>query len=142
MKSQITYGILILTQCLLLTTPLVTNAGELAGHKFLITSVRTGDTEIFLVDPYTGDAINLTRSPNSEERYPCWSPDGKWISFRVTDNAFWRDKELMKRTYEEKRGDKRPVWVVRADGSNAHIVEVLRYQCAIDGSRAAWRPLK
>ena len=40
-----------------------------------------------------------------------WSPDGKWISFRVTDNAFWRNKELMEKTYKEKRGDKRPVCV-------------------------------
>jgi TolB protein len=287
--------------------------GELSGHKFLITSVRTGDTEIFLVDPDSGDATNLTRSPDSEERYPCWSPDGrqaaftsnrdgtynlyvmnidgsnvrqlthekdptvtympswsgerivfgfhgdkpcmagispngenfkifgeghdpcispdgktiaftetdgkgwcvflcdadgsnrrqltygtnkmgavypnfspdgkkivyanqvgealeqficdvdggnvrqlthlnmitcpaawspdsKWISIRVTDNAFWRDKELMEKTYKEKRGDKRPVWIIRSDGSNAHIIEVLHYQCAIDGSRAAWKP--
>lgn len=286
---------------------------ELSGHKFLITSVRTGDTEIFLVDPYMGDAVNLTRSPESEERYPCWSPDGiqmaftsdrdgtynlyvmstngsnlrqltheedpnvaympswagnciafgfhgkepwmatiepdgadfkiigkghdpcispdgkmiaftetdgkgwcvftcnvdgsdrrqitygtnemgavypnwspegkqivyanqvgdaleqfvcdadgrnvrqlthlgriscpaawspdgKWISFRSTDNAFWRNKELMEKTYREKRGDKRPVWVIKSDGSNPHIVEVLQYQCAIDGSRPAWKP--
>ena len=28
-------------------------AGELAGHKFLVTSVRTGDTEVFVVDPTT-----------------------------------------------------------------------------------------
>jgi TolB protein len=55
--------------------------GELAGYQFLATLVRTGDTEIFLVDPDTGDAINLTRSPKSEERYPCWSPDGKRIAF-------------------------------------------------------------
>jgi len=46
-------------------------AGELPGHKFLITSIRTGDTEIFLVDPQMGDATNLTRSPQSQERYPC-----------------------------------------------------------------------
>jgi TolB protein len=302
---------------LLLSATVPAFCGELAGHKFLITSVRTGETEIFLIDPDTGDAANLTRSPNSEERYPCWSPDGRqvaftsnrdgtynlyvmdaegsnvrqltdekdptvaympswsgdgkqivfglhgeqpwmagispdgknfrilgkghdpcispdgkkiaftysdgkgwcvfvcnadgsnrrqitygtnqmgavypnwspdgkkivyanqvgealeqfvcdsdgrnvrqltrlgkvscpaawspdgqWISFRVTDNAFWRNEELMKKTYEEKRGDKRPVWVVKADGSNPHIVEVLRYQCAIDGSRAAWKPVK
>jgi TolB protein len=50
-------------------------AGELAGHKFLVTSVRTGDTQIFIVDPETGDAINLSRSPKSEDRYPCWSPE-------------------------------------------------------------------
>jgi len=140
MRTQVLKGILALALCNALAISAATKAGELAGHKFLITSIRTGDTEIFLVDPYMGDAINLTRSRNSEERYPCWSPDGKWISFRVTDNAFWRDKELMEKTYQEKRGDKRPVWVVKPDGSNPHIVEVLRYQCAIDGSRAAWMP--
>jgi TolB protein len=288
---------------------------DLQGHRFLVTSVRTGDTEVFLVDPTTGDATNLTRSPRSEDRYPCWSPDGNrfaftsdrdrtfnvyvadidggnvrrvtelkppavaympswvgdrivfglhdagsqiatvkpdggdmrilgpghdpvlspdgkriaftgfapggmtvfvmdadgshrrqvvkeanpwgavfpdwspdgkrlvyafkvgeglelfvidaeggmnprqlthqgrvstpaawspdgaWISFRHTDEAYWRDPERMKRIYAQRPGDKRPVWVVRADGTGAHIVECLRYQCAMDGSRAAWRPL-
>ena len=47
----------------------------------MVTSVRTGDTEVFLVDPTTGDATNLTRSPKSEDRYPCWSPDGKRFAF-------------------------------------------------------------
>jgi TolB protein len=289
---------------------------DLKEYRFLVTSVRSGDTEIFLVDPSTGDATNLTRSPKSEDRYPCWSPDGKrfaftsdrdgafnlyvadidgrnvrcltelrspavaympswvgdrivfglhdaraeiasvkpdggdmrilgpghdpvfspdgkqiaytgeapggvtvfvmdgdgsrrrqvvkeanawgavfpdwspdgkrlvyafkvgeglelftvaadgeavpkqltrlggvstpaawspdgaWISFRHTDEAYWRDPARMKRVYGEKPGDKRPVWVVRADGTEAHIVECLRYQCAMDGSRAAWRPIR
>ncbi len=287
---------------------------DLHGHRFLITSVRTGDTEVFLVDPTSGDATNLTRSPRSEDRYPCWSsdgrrfaftsdrdgvfnlyvadidganvrrvtdlkspavaympswvgdrivfglhderariavvgpdgsgmrvlgpghdpvlspdgkriaftgeapggvtvfvmdadgshrrqvvkeanswgavfpdwspdgrslvyafkvreglelftvdaegetaprqlthlggvstpaawsPDGSWISFRHTNEAYWRDPERMKRIYSEKPGDKRPVWVVRSDGTAAHVVECLRYQCGMDGSRAAWRP--
>ena len=56
-------------------------AGDLAGHKLLVTSVRTGDTEVFEVDPETGDARNITRSARSEDRYPCWSPDGKRIAF-------------------------------------------------------------
>ena len=290
-------------------------APDLTGHQFLVTSVRTGDTEVFLVDPTTGDATNLTRSPASADRYPCWSPDGKrfaftsdrdgtfnlyvadldgrnlrrltelkrpavaympswvgdrivfglhdtrsriaivkpvgtdmrilgpghdpvlspdgtriaftgeapggvtvfvmdadgsrrrqvvseanawgavfpdwspdgkrlvyafkvgeglelftvaadgqavprqltrlggvctpaawspdgeWISFRHTDEAYWRDPKRMKQVYAEKPGDKRPVWVVRSDGTEAHVVECLRYQCAMDGSRAAWRPL-
>ncbi len=289
-------------------------APDLEGHQFLVTSVRTGDTEIFLVDPTTGDANNLTRSPASEDRYPCWSPDGRrfaftsdrdgtsnlfvadidgknvrrltalkppavaympswvgdrivfglhdasaeiasvkpdggelrilgaghdpvlspdgeriaftgeayggvtvfvmdgdgsrrrqvvkeandwgavfpdwspdskslvyafkvgeglelftvaadgetsprqlthlggvstpaawspdgaWISFRRTDEAYWREPKRVKQIYAEKPGDKRPVWVVRADGTGAHVVESLRYQCAMDGSRAAWRP--
>ncbi len=289
-------------------------ASDLKGHQFLVTSVRTGDTEVFLVDPTTGDATNLTRSPKSEDRYPCWSPDGMrfaftsdrdgaanlyvadvdgqhvrrltnlkapavvympswvgdrivfglhdsrteiasikpeggelkilgnghdpvlspggariaftgeapggvtvfvmdsdgshrrqivkeanswgavfpdwspdgkslvyafkvgedlelftvdadgetvprqltrlggvstpaawspdgaWISFRHTDEAYWRSPERMKKVYSERSSDKRPVWVVRADGTAPRIVECLRYQCAMDGSRAAWRP--
>ena len=51
--------------------------GELAGYKLLVTSIRTGDTEVFVANPDTGDMVNLSRSPNSEDRYPCWSPDGK-----------------------------------------------------------------
>ena len=286
--------------------------GELAGQQLLVTSVRTGDTEVFVVDPETGDARNLSRSPTSEDRYPCWSPDarevafisdrdgapnlyvmdargddvrrltrtpavcympswvggvivfgmhgdkpeiarirpdgtglqvlgdghdpslspdgrtiaytgdveggfavfvmgadgqgrrrlvsdtnalgavfpsfspdgrqvvysgtvgqalelfvvaasggeprqltrlgqvatpaawspdGRFISFRLTDEMYWRDKERMRQVYAEKPADKRPVWVVRPDGSGARVIESLRFQCAIDGSRAAWRPL-
>ena len=33
------------------------------------------------------------------------------------------------------------IWLVRPDGSDAHVIECLRFQCAIDGSRASWRPL-
>ncbi len=291
-------------------------AGDLSGHKFLLTSVRTGDTEVFVVDPETGDAQNASRSPKSEDRYPCWapegkricfmsdresttnlwianadgskvrrlnrtpavcympswqktprgerivfgkhgdkpemasikpdgtgeeilgeghdptlspdgklitytghegggvtvfvmnhdgtnkrqvvkeiskvgatfpnwspdskqlvysfpvgdalelfiinldgsnnrqltrtgkictpsawSPDGKWISFRLTDERYWSNKEKMLKVYGEKPADKRPVWVVRPDGSDAHVIECLRFQCAIDGSRASWKPL-
>jgi TolB protein len=290
-------------------------AGELSGHKLLVTSVRTGDTEIFIADPDTGDLFNVTRSPASEDRYPCWSPDGTqiafcssrnnstnlylcnadgsgvrrvisspavcympswqrtpsgerivlgmhgekpemasvrpdgsdlqmlgaghdptlspdgqricytgevpggvsvfvmhydgadkrrvvpatsavgatfpnwspdskqivysfpagdalelfivnadgsnnrqlthlgkiatpaawspdghWISFRLTDERYWSNPERMVTVYREKPADKRPVWVVRPDGSDAHVIEPLRYQMAIDGSRASWKP--
>ena len=292
-------------------------AGELAGHKLLLTAVRTGDTEIFIVDPDTGDAFNVSRSPQSEDRYPCWSPDGeriaftsdrnnstnlyvmdadgrnvkrlltspavcympswqrtangerivfglhgakpemasvrpngkdlkvlgeghdpclspdgrliaytghlpggvtvfvmnadgtdkhavvnepnphgavfpnwspdskqivfsknagdglelflvnvdgsglrpltkfgdgkvctpaawspdgKWISFRFTDERYWSNPERMLKVYAEKPADKRPVWVIRPDGADAHVIECLRFQCAIDGSRASWKP--
>lgn len=200
-------------------------AGEALGRPLLLTSVRTGDTEIFVVDPDTGDARNLSRSPKSEDRYPCWSPDGKrvaftsnrdgpyslylmdadgnnvtrlidnasvcympswqkttpgerivfgmhgakpemasiapdgsglkmlgdghdptlspdgkWISFRYTDERYWSSAEKTKKIYDEKPADKRPVWVIRPDGSDAHVIERLRFQCAMDGSRAAWKP--
>lgn len=291
-------------------------AASLADHRLLITSVRTGDTEVFIADPVTGDLFNVTRSPQSEDRYPCWSPDGKeiafcsdrnnstnlyvcgadgskvrrvitspavcympswqatpdggrivlgmhgakpemasvrpdgtdlrmlgighdptlspdgklicytgevsggvsvfvmkhdgsekrqvvpgtsrvgatfpnwspdsgkivysfpvgdalelfivdvdgannrqitrtgrictpsawspdaqWISFRVTDERYWSNKERMIKIYSEKPADKRPVWIARPDGTDAHVIECLRFQCAIDGSRASWKPL-
>lgn len=293
-------------------------AGEFPGHKLLITSVRTGDTEIFVVDPYFGDSINLTRAPSSQERYPMWSPDGakivftsdrdgedtynlyvmdadgknvralthikphadcyfptwagnfiyfgydagdgseavvarvrpdgsgftviapgrdpaispdgrtiaftqkvgkgfpvflmdadgknvrqltthedeigavtptwspdgrkilysdqvgdalelfvmdrdgknqtqlthlgeiasspawspdmKYITFRVTDFPYWRYPDSKEYVYKEKKPDKRPVWVMGADGSNPHILEALHFNCALDGSRAVWKP--
>ena len=67
---------------------------------------------------------------------PSYSPDGEYITFRVTDEAYWKDAKRMKLVYDEKAGDKRPVWIMKADGSNARIVEPLHYQCAMDGSRA------
>jgi TolB protein len=309
------YLLTLLAFAAIATLPQV-RAGELAGYKLLITSVRTGDTEIFEVDPDTGDARNVTRSPTSEDRYPCWSPDGrqiaftsnradgtynlfvcdadgshvrqltretgtsvaympswvgdritfglhrakpelatikpdgtdlkilgpghdpclspdgtriaytgeapggvsvfvmnadgsdkwqivkdvnpwgaifpswspdghqvlysfkagealelfivdaqgaaaprqltrlgkvatpaawsgdgKWISFRCTDEMYWRNKQRMEQVYANPQADKRPVWVIRPDGTDAHVIEPLHYQCAMDGSRAAWKPL-
>lgn len=52
-----------------------------ADQLLLMTSVRTGDTEVFVFDPVTGDARNLTRSPQSEDRYASWSYDGRQVVF-------------------------------------------------------------
>jgi Tol biopolymer transport system component len=59
----------------------VCRAGELSGYKLLTSSFRTGDPEIFIVDPDTGDAVNLTHRPGSYERYPAWSRDGSRVTF-------------------------------------------------------------
>src|SRR5690348_7171095 len=75
-------------------------AADLTGYKLLVTSVRTGDTEVFVADPATGDMFNVSRSPKSEDRYPCWSPDGRQI-------CFMSDREGTTN-----------LWVCNADGSN------------------------
>lgn len=295
----------LLTTCLVAVTsvflPHAARSGELAGYQFLVTSVRTGDTEVFIANPETGDLFNVSRAPNSEDRYPCWSPDGaqiafisdrnhstnlyvmdanggnvrqvtfttatcympswqvtpdgerivfgmhgeghdptlspdgkricytghppeggvtvyvmnwdgsdkrrvvsgsskvgatfpnwspdgtqivyswpvdealelfviravgsgnrqltrfgatnictpaawspdgRWISFRKTDERYWSNPKRMVEVYSQKPADKRPVWVIRPDGTDAHVVESLRFQMAIDGSRASWKPAK
>ncbi len=71
---------------------------------------------------------------------PAFSPDGNYITFRVTDEAYWRDAQKREKTYQEKEADKRPVWIIKTDGSDAQLIETLHYQCAMDGSRAEWRP--
>jgi tricorn protease len=37
--------------------------------------------EIFSVPKEKGEVRNISNSPGSHERYPAWSPDGKWISY-------------------------------------------------------------
>jgi Tol biopolymer transport system component len=54
---------------------------------------------------------------------PAFSPDGQYISFRVTNEAYWRDAKKRDKTYQEKASDKRPAWIMKADGSDAHLVE-------------------
>jgi TolB protein len=54
---------------------------EISGADLLTTSIRTGDTEIFIIDPVTGDAFNVTKAPDSDECYPIWMPDGKRVVF-------------------------------------------------------------
>ena len=40
-------------------------AGEPLGYSPVAAGFRTGDTELFVVDPDTGDARNPTRGPGS-----------------------------------------------------------------------------
>ena len=37
--------------------------------------------EILSVPAEKGDVRNLTRSPGAADRYPAWSPDGKWVAW-------------------------------------------------------------
>lgn len=37
--------------------------------------------EVLTFNPKTGESLNLTQSPGIAERYPAFSPDGKWIAY-------------------------------------------------------------
>ena len=54
---------------------------DLCDYELLVISTRTGENEIFAVNPGTGDARNLSRHSGSSERYPSWSPDGSFVAF-------------------------------------------------------------
>jgi TolB protein len=99
-----------------------TRAGEPIGYKMVVASFRTGDTELFAIDPDTGDARNLTRSPNSSERYPSCSPDGTSVAFNSdrdgTHNLYLinADGSSLRQLTHEKRGVEAGMQSWTADG--------------------------
>lgn len=97
--------------------------------------------ELFVIRRDGTDQRQLTTFGGNSVCTPsAWSPDGKWISFRRTDERYWSNPARTAKVYSEKPADKRPVWLIRPDGSEATLVESLHYQMAIDGSRASWKP--
>lgn len=95
--------------------------------------------ELFTCDPDGKNVKQLTKLGRIASS-ACYSPDGKWIAFRVSKDAFWKDARESARVYREKPGDQRPVWVMKADGSDPRVLEPLHYQIAMDGSRPSWKP--
>jgi len=90
---------------------------QLEHTQFLITTVRTGDTEIFAVNPITGDAFNISKAPKSEERYPAWHPNGKQVIF----------------TSNREDGKTYNYYIANLDGSNLKKISDLT-----EGSVAYW----
>lgn len=108
--------------------------------KRILYADQVGDfLEIFICDRDGQNVKQLTRL-NKISSSAAWSPDGKYITFRVTDDAYWRNTQTRVKAYEEKTGDKRPVYIMRSDGTDVQIIEALHYQCGIDGSRPMWKP--
>jgi TolB protein len=94
--------------------------------------------ELFRCDFPSAAIVQLTHLGGAVTS-PSVSPDGKWISFRLCDEVYWRDSQSSQRAYKERRADKRPVWIMGIDGSHPHVLEPLHYQTTIDGSRAPFR---
>lgn len=108
----------------------------------IVYSFKAGEAlELFLTDTAGQRPPRQLTHLNQVCTPAAFSPDGKRISFRCTDEMYWRSQERMEKVYAEKPGDKRPVWAIHPDGTDAHVIEPLHYQCSMDGSRAAWKPL-
>jgi TolB protein len=108
--------------------------------KVILYADQVGEAlEIFRMDADGKNVKQLTKLGGAATT-PAVSPDGKWISFRLCDEIYWRDGKSSEKAYKERRADKRPVWIMGFDGSNPHVIEPLHYQTTIDGSRAPFRP--
>ncbi len=112
------------------------------GIGFLYADRIDGALELFRSDP---DGLGIAQLTHFEAGSACTSPaaspDMRWIAFRRCDEIFWRDPQSSERAYREQRVDKRPVWLMRIDGSDPRLIEPLQYQISIDGSRPCWRRL-
>jgi len=51
-------------------------------------SPQSGDDDIYLLDPLTGQVANLTSNP-AEDRDPAWSPDGTRLAFASNRDGNW-----------------------------------------------------
>jgi TolB protein len=50
------------------------------ARRVLFASERNGTTDVFVMDLFGGNRVNLTNNPG-EDYAPTWSPDGRWIAF-------------------------------------------------------------
>jgi uncharacterized delta-60 repeat protein len=102
MKTKQTSAVLTLTALMALafvSAPLASTA-EAVDEKIAFTSDRTGNQEVYVIDPDGTDVTPLTANPASD-REPSFSGDGTRIAFRTDRDTFNDD-----------------IYVMNADGSN------------------------
>ena len=87
------------------------------GERIAFSSDRTGDSEIFVMDPNGDNVVQLTNSPR-EDWQPSWSPDGERIVFASPRAGNWE------------------IYVMDSDGEN---VLQLTHRLAIDWT-PEWSP--
>jgi TolB protein len=88
----------------LIFTLLTLSAASASAELILGVSTRTGNPDIFLVDPVTGDALNLTKHKAQDVSPALWA-DGKRIAFSSD-----RDSSEEKKVFD--------IFVMDEDGGN------------------------
>lgn len=98
--------------------------GQLLDSRTIVDSFPVGAAlELLLIDAVGSHARQRTRLGKVSTPSAC-TADGKEISLRLTDERYSSH------------------WAkIQPDESAPHVIESLRFQCAMDGRRAAWRPL-
>ena len=89
------------------------------GHFIAFTSLHDGEGQIYVIEPATGLAVNLTNNP-ARDAYPTWSPDDSQIAF-VTD-----------------RDGNDEIYIMNADGSEPRNITSNPAQDTLP----AWSPVK
>jgi TolB protein len=119
----------------------VTPAWSPDGRKLLYSDQVGKKLELFTCYSDGSDQKQLT-DLDQFAASAAWSPDMRYITFRLTDYDYWNYPESKEYVYREKQADKRPVWIMESDGSHPRVIEALHYHCALDGSRPVWKPTR
>jgi len=119
----------------------VTPAWSPDGQKLLYSDQVGKKLELFLCNFNGSNQKQLTYLEQFAAS-AAWSPDMRHITFRLTDYDYWNYPGSKEYVYREKKADKRPVWIMEADGSHPRVIEALHYHCALDGSRPVWKPAR
>jgi Tol biopolymer transport system component len=87
------------------------------GDRIAFASDRSGDYEIYSIEPDGTDLRQLTHSPGNDA-HNAWSPDGEWIAFTSARGGF-KDETALHPGNPQAYGD---IYIMRADGSDVRIV--------------------
>jgi WD40-like Beta Propeller Repeat len=104
-------------------TPLV-DKWEIDNSKIAFMSTRSGDEDIWVMDPVpdpsSTSAVDLTKSPATNDADPSWSRDGTQIAY---------ERQSIK-------GGPWSIWVMNADGSSPHQIT----QGTASNTNPTWSP--
>lgn len=86
-----------------------------------------GDWDLYLLDVQRGLHWRLTQTPRSDERFPDWSPDGRWLMFAAdrSPDVAYDDFNLHR---------------IRADGSQRQALPLWREMPGFSETGADWAP--